>query len=336
VLKPVHIDDVVARVEVQLRIAGYLKRRRVQAEALSRIAMVGAAAHELAQPLAGASGYLQLLQAGLERQTLDPAAYAERLGRIHSCLVKTRDIATRLEQLERVALEDYPCGAQIISLQESARPETARDPDDPRLVLLAAEAGVGRDAALERDLVLHGAELVREETVAEHAAEVDLVLLSCLDRLDHVKPVLERLATLWDTPHLLSPPVLALLPGQSIGRATPGVELLRSSVDDVLQRPFRLEELLIRIRSRVRLQRLRLGDLRLQSLGAAQDIRRRALDGFVEKVDHCLASLARLEARPDGLADLLAEYACQLDGLTGTVRRLQARNIPGFPEPAQG
>ena len=335
VLKPFEIDDLLARVLVQLRIGVYLKRRRSQLEAHSRVAMVGAAAHELAQPLAGASGYLQLLQAAVERTGSATEGFEGRIERIEHCLQKTRDVALRLEQLERVILEDYPCGAQIINIHETARPEEARDPDDPHLVLLLVEAGASRDQGVERELARQGVELLHEDDLAGREAQVDLILLSAQDRLDLVCPVLERLERLWAAPQLLLPPRLALLPGQGLSRGSPGVDLMRHGVDDVLCRPFRLEELFIRIRSRVRLQRLRLGDLRLQSLGAAHDVRRSALTGFLPLVEACLQRVPALRRERTDIREALTEFARQLDGLTSTVRRLQARNVPGLAGPDQ-
>lgn len=333
-IKPIVFEEVLARVQVQLRIVFHLKRRRAQTEAQSRLAMVGAAAHELAQPLAGASGYLQLLQSALERQDTAVEGLAARLERIEYCLRKTRDTARRLEQLERVVLEDYPCGAQILNIHENALPEEAREPDDPRLLLLTLEAGCGRDAGLERELQRQGAEILREEELAGREAQVDLALLSAPDRLDLVLPVLERLRGRWSSPLLLLPPLLALLPGQGLGDKAPGLELLRHGVDDLLCRPFRLEELFLRVRSRVRLHRLRLGELRTQSLAAAHQVRRQALAGFRPLVEACLERLPALTPERPDLKEALVELARQLEGLTGTVRRLQARRVPGLAGPA--
>jgi DNA-binding response OmpR family regulator len=330
VVKPIDIYDVFARVEVQLRISFYLKRRRAHTEAHSRVAMVGAAAHELAQPLAGASGYLQLLQASVERSRLDAEGFSSRIERIRHCLWKTRDVARRLEDLERVALEDYPCGSQIISLQESSQPDVVRDPEDPQFLVVPVEAGSSRDAGAEREWVRQGVMLLEESDLAGHESEVDLILLTAADRPELVKPVLERLQRYWEAPQLLMPPLMAVLPGRGLGQGTPGVGLLRVGVQDVLARPFRLEELLLRMRSRVRLQRLRMADLRTQSLDAARQVREAALTGFIPHVDSCLSQLELLRMDDPELGVHLAEYAQELDGLTGAVRRLQARNIPGL------
>jgi len=328
VLKPFHIDEVLARIQVQLRIAGYLRRRRQIAESHSRLALVGAAAHELAQPLAGANGYLQLLQAALERGQLDPSAHAERLERIEHCLLKTRDVADRLEHLERVALEDYPCGTQIINLQESQQPEEVRHPEDPIHTLLVLEAGVSRDAGLERELARQGSIILRLEDIPGREAEVELIVLSSVDRPELVAPVLKDLLKAWDLPHLLSPPVLALLPGQQ-GATGIGVDLLRLGVDDILCRPFRQEELQLRLRSRVRLQRLRMEDLRLQALDAARDMRHHALEGFASQVDACLADLPSLGTPSEDLPERLNAYSRRLEGLNAVIRRLQSRQMPG-------
>jgi DNA-binding response OmpR family regulator len=328
VLKPFHIDEVLARVQVQLRISGYLRLRRQVAESHSRLALVGAAAHELAQPLAGANGYLQLLQAAVERGNVGAEAHAERLERIEHCLLKTRDVAQRLESLERVALEDYPCGTQIINLQESQVPEAVRNAEDPNHTILILEAGVTRDTGLEAELTRQGARVVRMEELAGQEAEVDVILLSAVDRSDVVGPIVQATLKAWEAPHLLGPPVLALLPGQQ-GVTGVGVGLLRLGVDDVLCRPFRQEELLLRLRSRVRLQRLRMEDLRTQSLDAARDMRHRALEGFGDQVEKCLEELPSLGCGGDDLAGRLATYSRRLEALNAVVRRLQSRQMAG-------
>lgn len=328
VLKPFHIDEVLARVQVQLRIAGYLQRRRLVAETHSRLALVGAAAHELAQPLAGANGYLQLLQAAVERGGLAEEARAERMERIQHCLYKTRDVAHRLEKLERVALEDYPCGTQIINLQESQVPEVVRNAEDPAQTLLTLEAGGSRDPGLEQELARQGTRILRLEDLPGQEAEVDLILLSAVDRTDVVGPIVRDTLKAWDAPHLLGPPVLALLPGQQ-GVSGVGVGLLRLGVDDVLCRPYRQEELFLRVRSRVRLQRLRMEDLRTQSLDAARDMRHRALEGFGDQVDQCLEELPSLHRDSEDLSERLGAFSRRLDGLNAVVRRLQTRQLTG-------
>lgn len=328
VLKPFHIDEVLARIQVQLRIVGYLRRRRQIAESHSRLALVGAAAHELAQPLAGANGYLQLLQAAVERGGLEEEARLERMERIEHCLLKTRDVAHRLEHLERVALEDYPCGSQIINLQESQHAEQTRDPEDPACTLLTLEAGPSRDQGLERELERQGAGILRVEELPGREAEVDLILLGAMDRPELVGPVLAEILKHWEAPHLLSPPVLAILPSHQ-GVPGTGVELLRLGVDDLLCRPFRQEELQLRLRSRVRLQRLRREDLRLQVLDAARDMRHRCLEGFAAKVEQCLEELPALNQPSPDLGERLTDFSSRLDSLNTVVRRLQSRQLSG-------
>lgn len=333
VVKPFDFEDVYARVEVQLRIGFYLRRRQALAQAHTRMAMVGAAAHELAQPLAGASGYLQLLQAGVERDGPGHPGLPDRLERIRHCLLKAREVAQRLEALERVALEDYPCGTQIINLQESVRPLEARDPDDPRMRVLVLEAGGNRDEALLRELGRQGVEHLEREDLAGREGDVDLVLLFAVDRPDALAPVQDLLRQAWSAPNLLMPPLLALLPGRGLGGGTPGVGLIRAGVQDVLARPFHQEELLMRMRSRVRLHRLRVGDLLDQSLDAARQVREAALTGFIPTVDACLGRLDSLGPQDGDLSGSLVGYSQLLDGLTGTVRRLQARRVPGLAAP---
>jgi DNA-binding response OmpR family regulator len=333
VVKPFDFEDVYARVEVQLRIGFYLRRRQALAQAHTRMAMVGAAAHELAQPLAGASGYLQLLQAGVERDGPTHDGLPGRLERIRHCLLKAREVAQRLEALERVALEDYPCGTQIINLQESIQPRETRDPDDPRLRILVLEAGGNRDEVLLRDLQRHGMERLELEDLPTREGEVDLILLFAVDRSDALAPVNEVLQRRWDSPQLLLPPMLALLPGRGLGGGTPGLELIRAGVQDVLARPFHQEELLMRLRSRVRLHRLRLGDLLGQSLDAARQVREATLTDFIPTVDACLVRLDGLGAGDGDLSGSLLDYSRLLDGLTATVRRLQACRVPGLTAP---
>ena len=89
----------------------------------------------------------------------------------------------------------------------------------------------------------------------------------------------------------------------------------------------------MRMRSRVRLHRLRVGDLLDQSLDAARQVREAALTGFIPTVDACLGRLDSLGPQDGDLSGSLVGYSQLLDGLTGTVRRLQARRVPGLAAP---
>lgn len=133
VVKPFDAEEVLARVEVQLRI------RRLQSElerlgtARARLAMIGAAAHQLSQPLSGATGFLQLLQV-LTLRGGNPGQEQERLLQVDQCLERAMTLARQLSELHQFRTEDYACGAEIVDLEASIRPAWQdREEAEPRI-----------------------------------------------------------------------------------------------------------------------------------------------------------------------------------------------------------
>jgi DNA-binding response OmpR family regulator len=329
IVKPFHFDDVLARIEVQLRIAWHLQKRRKLESARTRVAMIGAAAHELAQPLSGACGYLQLLQAGLDRGLSEEDGIRTRLEQIRFCLDKTRQLADKMEGLERVELEDYACGLHIVNIHE--RP--AAQEDAPHTLLVTDLTG-GSDRALLGDLKRLGFRVLEEaELVAGSPAALDLVLLFTPDRPALVDERLRVLRLHLDKARLLPPSVLAVVPAP-IGDGPPGLELMALGVDDVLARPFQLEELLLRMRSRIRLHRLRLQRIDAARLGAALDVSRLALIRMRPALALGEELLQGLEPAAADLGPRLEALALQFDILTATVRDLQARRLDESGGPA--
>jgi len=344
VVKPFEIEDVTARIKVQLRISRLESRKQSLSQHHSRMAMVGAAAHELAQPLAGATGYLQLLQNSLERRRLSDGEIQQRLERISGCLLKTRGLADKMAALEAVEMEDYACGLHIVNIHarkgESAGGAGQKADGDPASGLPPAGAAAGGgerillvdellagDQQLQLDLRRQGFEVAVEADLAGGPLPL-LVLLLVRDSSEQVRGVLERIPL---GAQELRPPVLALLPTPARpDDRHPGLELLRVGVDDVLVRPFQMEELLLRIRSRIKLHLLRLDELEFRRLGAAVEVCARALEELVPQLAACERTMAELRAPDSELPEGLQRLAGDLEGLTRTVRRLQSREIEGL------
>lgn len=326
VVKPFDIADVLARVDTQLTIAWHLRKLRDMETAQARIAMVGAAAHELAQPLSGACGYLQLLQTGLESGR-SMETVGGRLEQIRVCLGKTRALADKMERLERIELEDYACGLHIVNIHGTGTmPTPPTDADNRASVLVADLLGSG-DRALLRDLGRQGFRVVEEDELAGEAPPpVDLLLMITTDRPDLVGERLERLRPLLAACCPVPPPAMAVLPAP-IGDGAPGLGLLALGLADVLARPFQLEELLLRMRSRIRLQRLRVQRLDAARLVAALGVSQRALSRMRPALERGEELLVDLRSDSADLLPRLGELSDQLDTLTATIRDLQARRL---------
>lgn len=332
VVKPFDIENVLVRIDVQLRIVAYQQRRQEWAEASSRVAMVGAAAHELAQPLAGASGYLQLLSNMRETSRLDEDQTRVRLHQVHDCLIKTGELAGKIQRMVRVVLEDYACGMKIVDIHESARlPEALpRNPEEVRATVVRVQAGSQRDSNLPRELENHQITLLDLPPGELPAAQQpDLILLSVPDRSSVVRGLLEQIRTAWDSNATPLPPLLALLPADLMGSRAPGVDLLKLGISDVLSRPFQMEELILRMRSLIRLHRFRLQDLHSRSLAAAQEVRQRTLQGFMPILEGLQETIRPLLLNPSDFPAREESLFKGLDQLTLVVRRLQSRELTG-------
>lgn len=326
VVKPFDIEDVLARIETQLRIAWHLRRLRVAEEAQSKVAMVGAAAHELAQPLSGACGYLQLLQTSLELGRSEDAAVRSRLEQIRVCLDKTRQLADKMERLERVELEDYACGLHIVNIHSSGPRVEPPAGEGPPAVLVADLLG-GGERALGGDLRRQGFRVLTESDLEQDPPPaVDLLLLLAPDREDAVAGPFARLMAALSATSAVPPPAMAVLPAP-VREGPAGVKLLALGLSDVLARPFQLEELLLRMRSRIRLHRLRLKRIDSVRLMAALDVSQRALERMRPALSRGEDLLAGLEPRSPDLSSRLSELSGHLDTLTAAIRDLQARRL---------
>ncbi len=347
-VKPFDIEEVLARVEVQLRILQLERERDVITRHQTQVAMVGAAAHELSQPLAGASGYLQLLQSGVRSGRLQAEGIRDRLEQIRSCLLKTRSLADKMTKLQRVELEDYACGLYIVNIhgkkEEAAEktcpvfsnadstaqeesPEGSPTAAAPRTladgrVLMIDQLGTGR--SLAEDLARHDISVV---TMSELKKDEQpwLVLLAIPDQIERAQDAIAQLKRKENCP---CPPVLAVLPTPlEIGANVPGIELLRNGVDDVLVRPFQMEELVLRIRSRMRLHRLRLENLELRRLDAANEVVDNALRRLLPALNSCTQLIDGIEPASQDLDARLDAASDNLDELTAIIRLLQARRF---------
>jgi DNA-binding response OmpR family regulator len=329
VVKPFNIENVLARVHVQLGIQDFQRKRRGWAEANSRIAMVGAAAHELAQPLSGAYGYLQLLSGIHEMGMLDDDGMRQRLHQVNDCLVRTRELAGKIQRLVHLVLEDYACGMKIVDIHKSvlASEKPYPEPDDPKARVLRI-AKSGPDPNLPRELAEHEIEL--DDVCAEEdlqALDPDMILLSVPDQAQIAGELIDTIRKGWTSISQPLPPMLALLPPDLMGAGSPGVELLKLGVADVLSRPFHKEELLLRMRSLIRLHRLRRQDLRARSLAAAQEVRQQSLKGFMPVLEDLIEIIRPLLLDPEGYSAAEARLFEGLDQLTQVVRGLQAREL---------
>ena len=327
VVKPFDSDELRARIEVQLRI----RRLRLEEERLgsarARLAMIGTAAHQLSQPLSGATGFLQLLQVMIGRGSQHEQE-RERLLQVDGCLERTMNLAAQLATLHRFRTEDYACGTEIVDLDASSGPADPGDRvDEEGPLILVADPISEQLPAWFMTLRQDGWRILR----VSGTEELEPGLRPWVLVLNQVLPT--------EIPHWLS--TFASAEGITpfsllISRAQSGDfrgRALRAGVDDILTHPPNPEELLMRVRARVTLFGLQRGHLRLTALEQARAVGERAFMSFQPTLDTCRLLVAELisEASVERRKALLADLAGSLERLTGTIRLLQSRRVPELP-----
>jgi DNA-binding response OmpR family regulator len=334
VVKPFDAEEVLARVEVQLRI----RRLRIEQERLgtarARLAMIGAAAHQLSQPLSGATGFLQLLQVLFQRGG-SPGSEQERLLQVDHCLERAMTLARQLSELHQFRTEDYACGTEIVDLEASIRPTWQEDTRSEPVVLVADPVSESAPSWLN---ALRGENwnlrrVIRPEQCLESAPPWVMVLNQVPPKgiPDWLEATRRRAEAPGSGPGEVLPPFTLL-----VSRATTGGfrgAALRAGVDDILAHPPHSEELLMRIRSRLTLYRLQEDQLRLNSLVQARIVGERAFASFQPMLDSCRLQVAELLSCQEGpeRGQALERLSRCLEGLTGTIRQLQARQLPDAP-----
>jgi DNA-binding response OmpR family regulator len=310
VVKPFDIDELLIRISIQLRLRRAWFQARLAEDSRARLAMIGALAHELAQPLAGASGYIQLLQVALMR---GETQHEGRLTRIASCFVKAHNIASRLANLKQLRIEDYACGLEIVDIHthpdspevvNSAFHETSK-----RSAIALLDLGTGRLANLRTLLGTMDFDEAKEDEPA------DLLIVLAGTNIEEAKEAIE--AWKQKQPQLLSPPVFALLSAAHLSN-----EYLAAGVNDILVGVCQPEELRIRLEARIRLYHFNRTGLDASRLSSALDVSRDALMPFIRELDIAMELLKKLEmgVTPDSTGALLQ----QVEGLTLILRKIQA------------
>ncbi len=320
VVKPFEAAEVLARVAIQLRIRRLQDRVREKVATQAWVAMVGTAAHQLSQPLAGASGYLQLMEAsaaafeeGEERQ--------KRLAQIAHSLQRALALMGKMADLRRYRTEPYACHLSIVDLEASSGDEREGSSDVPRVAIvdpLSADAppwlqGMSEDGWKIR-LLQHFDELKKWSP--------DLIVLQQLSEAD-LQQWIEMIQG------LPAPVPSSMLIAPST-RADQVASLLESGVDDVLVMPLHKEEIRMRLHTRIALRALLRQDLESQSLQQARRVSLRTIDDCEPHIRQGISLVEQMRQTRGTLLPAIRELASHLDQLNLAIRSLQvAQNSAG-------
>jgi DNA-binding response OmpR family regulator len=124
ICKPFDLQDLQDRVRTHLRLQHLERLRRQQQHEKVALEVLGAAAHELAQPLSGALGQVQLLQLLATRSASGELELTRgRFQQIEQCLQRAEDVLKKLAGLDSYSCLDYAGGEKIIDIhQDGDRP----------------------------------------------------------------------------------------------------------------------------------------------------------------------------------------------------------------------
>jgi len=124
ICKPFDMQDLQDRVHTHLRLQQLERLRRQQQQEKVALEVLGAAAHELAQPLSGALGQVQLLQLLSTRSASgDLELTRGRFQQIEQCLQRAEGVLKKLTRLDSYSYLDYAGGEKIIDIhQDGDRP----------------------------------------------------------------------------------------------------------------------------------------------------------------------------------------------------------------------
>ncbi|MFC1545313.1 response regulator [Gemmatimonadota bacterium] len=119
VTKPVAKDELLARIETQLRLK-VLEKQRLLAEQLSIIGqMVTTLHHEINNPLTGVLGSTEVLLDKMSRKVVPLDEIEKALITIRDGSRRIRDVMIKLGEVTKPVVEDYSAGTSMIDIEES-------------------------------------------------------------------------------------------------------------------------------------------------------------------------------------------------------------------------
>ena len=118
ICKPFDPQDMKARVRTHLKLQSLELVRQQQQRDQVALEVLGAAAHELSQPISGALGQVQLLLmlAGGNQEDKPLDLSRERFKQIEQCLQRAEGVLHKLSDLEQYKCLDYAGGVKILDI----------------------------------------------------------------------------------------------------------------------------------------------------------------------------------------------------------------------------
>ncbi len=120
---PFDNSELFVRTRAQLRVRELYLRVLANERLEVLFEMAGAAAHELAQPVTGAMGLIDLIRAKSE---LDATAdLSEELGMLYECLQRSSEVIHKIQRIRRYETTDYAGSQKIIDIHKASDSESS-------------------------------------------------------------------------------------------------------------------------------------------------------------------------------------------------------------------
>lgn len=117
--KPIDHDELLARIETQLRLKE-LEKQRLLAEKLITInQLVTTLQHEITNPLTGVMGFSDVLLARIHREALPPEQVEEALKVIRASGARIKEVIEKLRTITYPVVSEYAHGGTMIDLESS-------------------------------------------------------------------------------------------------------------------------------------------------------------------------------------------------------------------------
>ncbi len=119
VTKPVAKEELLARIETQLRLQ-LLENQRIASEQLALInQMVTTLHHEINNPLTGILGHTELLLDRMSRKVVSLEEIEKALHTIREGSKRIQEVMFKLKEVTRPVVEHYSAGTSMIDIEES-------------------------------------------------------------------------------------------------------------------------------------------------------------------------------------------------------------------------
>lgn len=129
-LKPVDRDELLVRIETQLRFRD-LEDQHLLEEKLALIdQVVTTLHHEIINPLSGILGYSEILMRQMRRRRVAPEEIEKALANIRDCSERIREVMDKLKDITHPVESEFASGTTMIDVEQSTKSTVSIDAED--------------------------------------------------------------------------------------------------------------------------------------------------------------------------------------------------------------